>query len=796
MKQKKRNRLILAIVIGVLLIGAGVAVGVFWMNQNRAEDTDGKKEEEKEIDVQLAALVASYSKTDPEADTDGDGIKDGEEERIGTNKFSMDTDGDGLDDLYERTVSMTNPRFEDTDEDGLRDGDELLAGLDPKEKCSDGKEDDKKRLFEREVALEGGTLSIEGAANVYSLYTGIETESGLSDLPGIYGEVHEFFLKGRAFESATLTLTYDAEQVKRQGYTPENLRIYQVTEQLELLPVECVNDGAGTVTAQLEHFSMYALADPELSIGAAIKTKMPRTKVALLIDNSGSMYDMEGSDANDPDMKRLAMAKQIVADMNSSCDFYVSKFTGSYTEMTSAWTNDVEVLNAAIDGINENEHFNGTSIAYSVIQTTKKFEENSNYEKRYIILLTDGASTENDIFSYNLNDASRYAVEKGITVITIGLGSDVDANYLTTLSKNTGGFYIYANVADALAHVSERIAAGMNYNYVDEDDDGEFDYVSIADSGFDVKRDGFSFKNYYFFDGTEVIEGQCYGMNLFAQLYYKGKLPISRESFQGPDYYGNSYDFSEVPGYEGETDLMSNKVPLYEKYRFTRFDSFHQSTGQWKRDTKKDSRLVLTDVWKRYIEEYPLFMLKEVPMDAGFVWSDGKEASTGEMIALTFIDVDKSTLTGNDREIYELLRALNNLMACQDTENIEKIDMRWGFTEEDNPKLKRERFERVIQKVREGIPLIIGSSSHVANVIRIERGVANPLEYRLYLYNSNYPGEEFIVTVKKEKTFLSVLDNRGDDVWDYAFYDTDGVFGNKGGRIDLIEFYYWKELSK
>ena len=794
MKQKKKW-LILAIVIGILLIGAGVTAGVLFLNRDRTEDTDGKKKkEEKEIDVMLAALTAGYSKTDSEADTDGDGIQDGEEERLGLNKFSADTDGDGLDDLYERTVSRTDPLSEDTDGDGLLDGEELLAGLDPKEKCSDGKEDDRKRLFEREVALEGGTLSIEGAANIYSLYTGLESESGLSALPGIYGEVHEFYLKGREFESATLTLTYDAEQARRQGYTPETLLIYQVSEQLELLPVACKNDGMGTVIAELEHFSMYALADS--TVAEASKTETPRPKVAILIDNSGSMYDMEGSDANDPEMKRLALAKQIVADSKDSCDFFVSKFTASYRELTSEWTNDEEVLNAAIDGINENENFNGTYINNAVIQTTEKFEKENNGDKRYIILLTDGATTESGLFCYELDDATKRAVAKGITVITIGLGSKVDANYLTTLSEDTGGFYIYANVADALECVNERITTGMNYNYVDADDDGEFDYVSVADSGFNVKRDGFSFKNYYFFDGTKVVEGQCYGMNLFAQLYYLGKLPISRESFQGPDYYGNSYDFSEVPGYEGETDLMSNKVPLYEKYKFTRFDSFNQSTGQWKRDTTDESRLALTDVWKRYIEDYPLFVLKEVPMDAGFVWSDGKEASSGEVPALTFIDVDDTTLTGNDREIYELIRALNNLMACQDTENIEKIDMCYGIKWEDSPTAKRERFETIIQKVREGIPLIIGSPNHVANVTRIERSVANPSEYRLYLYDSNYPGEEFIITVRKEKSISSLLKSEGDDVWDYAFYDTDGVFGNKGERIDFIELYYWKDLSK
>ena len=47
MKQKKTKWLIIGIVIGVLLIGAGVAIGVYFYNQNQTEETGKKKKEEK-----------------------------------------------------------------------------------------------------------------------------------------------------------------------------------------------------------------------------------------------------------------------------------------------------------------------------------------------------------------------------------------------------------------------------------------------------------------------------------------------------------------------------------------------------------------------------------------------------------------------------------------------------------------------------------------------------------------------------------------------------------------------------
>lgn len=54
-------------------------------------------------------------------DSDGDGLLDDEERRIGTNPFNKDTDGDGLSDFDEVRLG-TDPLRSDTDGDGLFDG--------------------------------------------------------------------------------------------------------------------------------------------------------------------------------------------------------------------------------------------------------------------------------------------------------------------------------------------------------------------------------------------------------------------------------------------------------------------------------------------------------------------------------------------------------------------------------------------------------------------------------------------------------------------------------------------------
>lgn len=77
-----------------------------------------------------------------EADTDGDGLKDGEEVmKYKTDPLKIDTDGDNLGDGDEVMKYKTDPLKADTDGDGLKDGEELLKyKTDPLKADSDGDE--------------------------------------------------------------------------------------------------------------------------------------------------------------------------------------------------------------------------------------------------------------------------------------------------------------------------------------------------------------------------------------------------------------------------------------------------------------------------------------------------------------------------------------------------------------------------------------------------------------------------------------------------------------------------------
>lgn len=76
---------------------------------------------------------------DANRDSDGDGLTDAEELKLGTDPFKADTDGDGLTDYEEVMIYKTDPLNPDTDFDGLSDGDEVkIYKTDPLKRDTDG----------------------------------------------------------------------------------------------------------------------------------------------------------------------------------------------------------------------------------------------------------------------------------------------------------------------------------------------------------------------------------------------------------------------------------------------------------------------------------------------------------------------------------------------------------------------------------------------------------------------------------------------------------------------------------
>ena len=119
-------------VIAILSILSTLSVltaNAFSIDQTLDTDNDGLTDYEEK---------AIYQTFWDDADTDKDGFKDGEEVANGyspwhgnrTTLFNADTDGDGLNDLFEIKLG-TNVLIADTDGDGFSDGHEVNSGYSP-----------------------------------------------------------------------------------------------------------------------------------------------------------------------------------------------------------------------------------------------------------------------------------------------------------------------------------------------------------------------------------------------------------------------------------------------------------------------------------------------------------------------------------------------------------------------------------------------------------------------------------------------------------------------------------------
>lgn len=131
--------------------------------------------------------------TDPHnSDTDGDTIGDGTELRLNTNPRLADSDGDGVGDKIE-IWTHTDPNNPDTDGDGFSDGFEMAIGDHPRVRDLDGNpaeraqsSDELARLMEKQIGVTQHNVDSDGDG----FADWIEAMNGQSD-PKVAGDMTE-----------------------------------------------------------------------------------------------------------------------------------------------------------------------------------------------------------------------------------------------------------------------------------------------------------------------------------------------------------------------------------------------------------------------------------------------------------------------------------------------------------------------------------------------------------------------------------------------------------------------------
>ncbi len=435
----------------------------------------------------------------------------------------QDQDGDGLTDFYEATYSQTNSQNKDSDGDGLFDGDEVSLGLNPN--ATDSKGDglnDGERKLNYTMKIDNVTIEMEGKGNFTQTSVDKYPTETLDNVSSVFDGLYAFYTQA-TLDNADVTITYDKKKLEETGVEAKNIAVYELNEDENSFKkiTTKIDEEKGTVSFSTNKFGKYFLAD------TSKLTSTLTTDLVFLIDNSGSMYSKDiysSSEENDVDFKRVDVVNKLVGKLKGKYRFGAGKFTFQYKDIVTLTDDEIQFQNSVSTIKTIRENFSGTYIGAGLEGALKQFSNEAAINRRYIVLISDGEDTD-DVEGYDeklLEEQIKIAQEKKVKVYTVGLGSVIDEENLKGIADQTNGKYFFASTDEDLEVIFNLISADLNYNLYDTDFDGADDSVILADSGFLVGRDGFSFSN---FSNTQVEYGYGYGMTLFAKLLYDKNLP-------------------------------------------------------------------------------------------------------------------------------------------------------------------------------------------------------------------------------------------------------------------------------
>ena len=662
-----------------------------------------------------------------------------EKTSLGLNEGLEDSDCDGLTDYYEINVSKTDPANPDTDGDGLLDGREVRAGLDPLNPTSDGSTPDNEVIRDNTVAAEQVRADIKGQLKTaYATVSKVDNNS-IQGTPGLVGYAYEFYTD-KSFESCTLTFTYTDNQAESKNLNESNLSIFRFNaDKLSFDQLtSTVNADANTVSAEITENGIYALCDTSiLSVNGS-------TNVFFLIDNSGSMYPEElcaNSEENDVEFKRLDFAVNLIDMLGVEANYGAGEFSGGYANITPI-SNDVATVKQKISDIrNKNQVFSGTEIAGAITNAVKEFGGISGSDRNYIILLTDGMpSVANAAKDKAAIDAAKAA---NITIFTIGLGKYIDAEYLYNIAAQTNGQFFQASNADALENIYEKIQSFMSYNQVTfEEESGTKGYI-VADSGFNVLKDGIGYNN---FRSDFAPNGADVGIAGLIRDYYDGTLEMSREGYttaDGTEIPG--YDISSISGItDGKADLNSVELGALAAY-----NEYIQRSDKWNYRSIKGGTLHYTNDTRAFIDQANLKVITShydysAPEQSGFMkflrtitFNKIKDFTDYECVL-----IDSKNLQGDDLAIMNMLR-----WYCAVPEAADKCTvLDFGYNGD-------EAFDELINELTTGTPALITYGGSAMNAIRIIRDEENPDLFVIDAYDSNSPERSTRITLRRTPVY-------------------------------------------
>jgi Ca-activated chloride channel family protein len=218
-------------------------------------------------------------------------------------------------------------------------------------------------------------------------------------------------------------------------------------------------------------FLVVAAARPQW-LGEPISIPAEGRDLMVAVDLSGSMK-IDDMEVNGRRVDRLVMIKSVLSQ-------FIERRVGdrlglilfadtAYLQTPLTYDRETvkQLLSETVIGLVGEQTAIGDAIGLAVKRFASKKESN-----KVLILLTDGQNTAGNI---SPEQANQLAIEKDITVYTIGVGADemlvrslfgsrrvnpsqeLDENMLTTLAESTGGQYFRARDAESLSAIYAKL---------------------------------------------------------------------------------------------------------------------------------------------------------------------------------------------------------------------------------------------------------------------------------------------------------------------------------------------------
>ena len=724
---KKKLWLILGIVALVFIILA-IITSVQVVNNSKIEKA---KAVVAQIDLNTTYKKSEFRDSD---DWDNDGIDNGKENKGGTNVQNEDTDGDGISDGDEVALG-TDPLNPDSDKDGMLDGYEIMAGTDPKNAKTDGSAPDGERKVTVSRHYKEATVEITGNPNVADITIEQLDLTSISSNSSIVTKAYDLYTDF-SFDKLTVSFTLDHEKLSKTGASLADLTVLKFnSSDKKYEKVESTVDNASnTVKAELSSLGTYVVGIEKTA------NEEPSTRIAFLIDNSGSMYaEYTGYDV---EFKRLDFASELINKLEGDCTFMISKFTADYTKLLD-FTGDKSKLASALESIRTNkETFNGTHSQSSLEKCFDEFSANSSVRNRdMIVFLTDGESDEPS--PKTLEQLVAIANSKSITILTVGLGRDIDRTWLQQLAAGTGGKYYSASDANALNDVYKQIETTLDFDIVSyNNNDDKIEGYSLYNTGFKPDVNGFSFKDFR----TTTSSGVDFGMAVLARDWYLGNVKLKMGAVDPKEessikYKADGYDMTGTSieeSYNARQPLSSIITTAFtgdiaDSKKYLDFKSggniLQVSSSMLEKADKSG--------WK--VSEYP-------------IESNALDWKKVQLLSLDVAGSSDKIASAYSKWEAELFKALHTLNALQWNDSQYEFNLTSGD----------EGFERLKKLLSEGVPVVTTiDDSHTVNAIGLIQDSNAHRKYILQVYDTNYPSKVKEIYINRSPiAFCSVSDGK------------------------------------